>query len=253
MTCEKAFTFHHKNWKKWENGKIAINIETIGGILIPQIFYAVSLMFVLMSWNTFFFTYFSEQLLNSYCVHAEWTHSHARDSSGMSVTFCIDWAILLMSTNIYWAFIMCKQKFSTLRKWLLSGDINGDKYPLFWKNEGCHWVWGPENRESFHLKLVHDTGGIIQVCFVWMEFKSQTKTKSCHFGAFYCSLIWGLPWPEVSWVGNWRGFKITLWDGKSYLSGHRPWKEASAHIHVRLLLLILWKHSQSMHGLSSLT
>ena len=49
---------------------------------------------------------------------------------------------------------MCKQKFSTLRKWLLSGEMNGDQYPSLWKNESCHLLWAQKREGCFYLKLL---------------------------------------------------------------------------------------------------
>lgn len=71
---------------------------------------------------------------------------------------------------------MCKQKFSTLRKWLLSGEMKGEKQPLLWKNEGCHWLRG-QKRGIFPLKACFATDGIIQDCFVWMEVRKPDQNK----------------------------------------------------------------------------
>lgn len=151
--------------------------------------------------------------------------------------------ILLTSINIRWTFIKCKQIFNTLRKWLVSGKINGDIFVDLIHIFIMPWVWAQKTERYFYSKFVFQTqmasfrflslaGSLRKPDYLPPQGPLLVPEKGDHHEHGHFSGFW-----------NWRASKLNSGGGKSYhLSGSSSTKAHTwthTHVYIQTCLVLL--------------
>lgn len=137
-----------------------------------------------------------------------------------------------------------QQKFSTFRKWLLSGEINGgifvDPANLLRKNES-YLSFGPRKERDTLLKSCFPaTDGIVQIALsAWKFKKVRPKRNTANTGPFTApdkgvTMAWG----ALSWVGMLKNLPICIAGLGNPRTNQAAALGMQTHTHVHILMYI---------------